>query len=54
MHREPDFMADTQTAILPPSLVEVHRSVPVRGGLFRRLLAFSGPGYLVSVGYMDP
>ncbi len=24
------------------------------GGLFRRALAFVGPGYLVSVGYMDP
>ena len=38
------------------SLSEVHQSVPIpRGkGLFRRLLAFSGPAYLVSVGYMDP
>lgn len=25
-----------------------------RGGFWRRLLAFSGPGYLVAVGYMDP
>jgi len=39
-----------------PSLEEVHRSiaVPVRGGLWRRLFAFAGPGYLVAVGYMDP
>src|SRR3954462_7532026 len=37
-----------------PSLPEVHRSVPVRGSWFRRLLAFAGPGYMVSVGYMDP
>lgn len=38
------------------SLPEVHASVSVsRGGsLFRQFLAFSGPGYLVSVGYMDP
>jgi len=38
------------------SLSEVHQSVPIpRGiGFFRRLLAFSGPAYLVSVGYMDP
>jgi manganese transport protein len=38
------------------SLVEVHRSVPIRkkGGSFRRLFAFAGPAYLVSVGYMDP
>jgi len=39
-----------------PSLPEVHASIPVpRGGLWlRRLLAFAGPGYMVSVGYMDP
>ncbi len=37
------------------SLEEVHGSVPVRyGSPFRRLLAFLGPAYLVSVGYMDP
>jgi manganese transport protein len=39
-----------------PSLQEVHRSVPVPKtlGFWRKLLAFSGPGYLVAVGYMDP
>ena len=38
------------------SLHEVHGSVPVpaRASWLRRLLAFSGPAYLVSVGYMDP
>ncbi len=38
------------------SLEEVHGSVgiPSGGGWFRRFLAFCGPGYLVSVGYMDP
>lgn len=37
------------------SLPDVHRSVPVAGGNWlRRFLAFAGPGYLVSVGYMDP
>ncbi len=38
------------------SLSEVHASIPVpRGGSWlRRLVAFSGPGYLISVGYMDP
>ncbi|KQZ00810.1 manganese transporter [Pseudolabrys sp. Root1462] len=38
------------------SLAEVHSSVavPVGGHWMRRLLAFSGPGYMVSVGYMDP
>ena len=39
-----------------PSLPEVHHSVPVAAGRgwLRRFLAFAGPGYLVSVGYMDP
>ncbi|CAO3453142.1 Nramp family divalent metal transporter [Azospirillum sp.] len=38
------------------SLPEVHASVAVpQGGLWlRRMLAFAGPGYMVSVGYMDP
>ncbi|MEP7217750.1 MAG: Nramp family divalent metal transporter [Bacteroidota bacterium] len=37
------------------SLGDMHRSVSVRKhGWFRRLMAFSGPAYLVSVGYMDP
>ena len=29
-------------------------AIPAKGSWFRRLLAFVGPGYLVSVGYMDP
>ena len=38
-----------------PSLPEVHRSVPIpSGSWYRRLFAFAGPAYLVSVGYMDP
>jgi NRAMP (natural resistance-associated macrophage protein)-like metal ion transporter len=28
--------------------------VPENLGFWRKLLAFSGPGYLVAVGYMDP
>ena len=38
------------------SLEEVHRTVPVPKdfGFWRKLFAFSGPGYLVAVGYMDP
>jgi manganese transport protein len=45
------------TVALPePSLPEVHSSVgisrsPIR---WRRLLGFLGPGFLISVGYMDP
>lgn len=39
-----------------PSLSEVNASIPVSqsGSWLRRLLAFAGPGYMVSVGYMDP
>jgi manganese transport protein len=43
-----------------PSLPEVFRSVSIPRntagwmGFIRKLLAFSGPGYLVAVGYMDP
>jgi manganese transport protein len=39
-----------------PSLPEVNATVRVpQGGIWvRRLLAFVGPGYMVSVGYMDP
>ena len=38
------------------SLPEVHRSimVPGKGSFWRKLAAFSGPGFLVAVGYMDP
>jgi manganese transport protein len=38
------------------SLAEVHRSivVPVTASFWRKLFAFSGPGFLVAVGYMDP
>lgn len=39
-----------------PSLPEVHRTVSIpRGASFwRKLWAFSGPGFVVAVGYMDP
>ena len=38
------------------SLSEVHGSVsiPKNYGMLKRFLAFTGPAYLVSVGYMDP
>lgn len=38
------------------SLPEAYRAlaVPQHAGFWRKLLAFSGPGYLVAVGYMDP
>jgi manganese transport protein len=39
-----------------PSLPEVHASVSVSRSPFywRRLMGFLGPGFLISVGYMDP
>ncbi len=38
------------------SLGEAHSTVavPKLAGFWRKLVAFSGPGYLVAVGYMDP
>lgn len=43
----------------PPSdvsLAEIHRSVavPARDTRWKKMLAFFGPAYLISVGYMDP
>ena len=39
-----------------PSLREVFRSIgiPKEANFWKKLLAFSGPGFLVAVGYMDP
>ena len=39
-----------------PPLAEVFGSIAVRpsGSMWRKLVAFLGPGYLVAVGYMDP
>ncbi len=39
-----------------PSLPEAHATIaiPKSGVWFRHLFAFAGPGYMVSVGYMDP
>jgi manganese transport protein len=39
-----------------PSLPEAHGTIVVPSGapFWRKLLAFSGPGFLVAVGYMDP
>ncbi|MBV9828196.1 MAG: Nramp family divalent metal transporter [Alphaproteobacteria bacterium] len=39
-----------------PSLPEVFRSIPVPSGarFWRKIGAFTGPGYLIAVGYIDP
>jgi hypothetical protein len=41
---------------IEPSLPEVHSSVRISRSHvgWRRLLGFLGPGFLISVGYMDP
>jgi manganese transport protein len=46
----------TNASNSPSSLSEVNRSVIIsdKVGFIKRLLAFVGPAYLVSVGYMDP
>jgi manganese transport protein len=51
----PGWRADA-AANAQHSLPEVYGSIaiPIGGHWSRRLLAFAGPGYLVSVGYMDP
>src|SRR5437868_15229104 len=45
----------TRPEIAPASLPEVHSSVvTARPTMIRLILAFAGPAYLLSVGYMDP
>lgn len=46
----------SRTLVTEPSLPEVHSSVRVSHSpiYWRRLLGFLGPGFLISVGYMDP
>lgn len=59
MEPNPESVAGKQgwrLANQSPSLQEVHRTIPVPKSFsfWRKMLAFSGPGYLVAVGYMDP
>jgi manganese transport protein len=46
----------TRIAVGEPSLPELHASVSVSRSpvYWRRLIGFLGPGFLISVGYMDP
>jgi len=51
----PPPSADVALADALPSLGEAHRSVSIPDKRFwKKLYAFSGPGYIVAVGYMDP
>ncbi|HXJ96943.1 MAG TPA: Nramp family divalent metal transporter [Terriglobia bacterium] len=54
MNRESTTAYDAAAAT--PSLREVHRTVavPQGAGFWRKIMAFSGPGFLIAVGYMDP
>src|SRR5712692_10276863 len=48
-------MLRSAAGLARPSLPEVHSTVTTgQLSLWRRLFAFSGPAYLISVGYMDP
>lgn len=49
-------MQDSPAQHTVVSLAETFRTVkiPENAGFWRKMFAFAGPGYLVSVGYMDP
>jgi manganese transport protein len=56
-HRKDTVVAAPwRRASAEPSLPEAHESVKVGRNLtsWRKLLAYSGPGFLIAVGYMDP
>src|SRR5436190_2543672 len=56
MHKELSTGEGWRLERVRPSLPESHRTVLIApgAGFWRKMLAFSGPGYLVAVGYMDP
>jgi manganese transport protein len=56
MHEQASTDGGWRTERVSPSLPESYRTVLVKpnAGFWRKLIAFSGPGYLVAVGYMDP
>lgn len=49
-----DLTSDWKKPRGDAALSDVHRSVQLPKGTWRRFAAFLGPGYLVAVGYMDP
>jgi manganese transport protein len=56
MAAAPDSTASWRRLGNSPSLPEIHRSVAVPTGpsFWRKMAAFSGPGFVIAVGYMDP
>jgi manganese transport protein len=53
---EPNSHVGWRRDVSTPSMPEVHSSIPVSAsaGFWRKLFAFTGPGLMVAVGYMDP
>ena len=49
-----DLSSDWKSSSGDAALADVHRSVQLPKGTWRRFAAFLGPGYMVAVGYMDP
>lgn len=56
MKNDKTFNTESEQNATRQSLSEVFSSIkiPVKPGSWRKMLAFFGPAYLVSVGYMDP
>lgn len=56
IHAPSDPRPAWRREVSSPSLPEAHASVrmPHNASTWRRMLAFSGPGLMVAVGYMDP
>ena len=56
MGSDADKLTGWRRVSTQPSLPEANASVSAGNGLgfWRKLFAFSGPGYLIAVGYMDP
>ncbi|HVP06703.1 MAG TPA: Nramp family divalent metal transporter [Candidatus Acidoferrum sp.] len=51
-----DLSEGWHSEVTTPSLPEAYASIPVSSsaGFWRKLFAFTGPGLMVAVGYMDP
>ncbi len=55
-NQQKNSSAAWHTELTEASLPEVHRTVvvPSNASFWRKVLAFTGPGFMVAVGYMDP
>jgi manganese transport protein len=51
-----EITSESGSKVYVSSMAEVNSSVPVNmtAGIWRKLFAFMGPGFMVAVGYMDP